>query len=513
MSNSGSSILSFQGKELPSPDELLAELARRHLSDFIRYTYAEYQPGWFHLEACELLDAFLKAVELRQSPRLMLFAPPRHGKSEIVSRRFPAYALGRNPNLSLIATSYGADLSSRMNRDVQRIIDSPEYVKVFPETTLFGKNIRTVANGSFLRNSEIFEVVDEKGAYRSAGVGGGITGMGSDILIIDDPVKDAAQAGSITYRDSVWEWFTSTAYTRMMPGGGVLIILTRWHEDDIAGRILLAMENGGEYWDVARYPAIAEGPSRNRLRGEALDPNRYPLEQLESIRTVVGTRVWEALYQQNPTPASGSIFKREWWRFWRHSWEPDIPELRSRTVVLPAKFERKILSWDMTFVSTDTSDFVAGGAWGIAGASNYLLSMKWDRMDFIETLQALKEQAMENPDYSAILVEAAANGPSVITTLQHENQLHGVLAIKPEGGKESRAAAGSPRVEAGNVFLPLHAKWRDRYIEEHARFPSGAHDDAVDQQSQLLNWLAGNAAPTFAGQSPIIGTWGGRRGR
>lgn len=166
----------------------------------------EYQFGWFNRDVCNRLDAFLAAVVRRQGPRLMLFAPPRHGKSELVSRKFPAYAFGRYPDLSILATSYGADLSSRVNREVQRLIDEPRYSELFPETMLSGSGRPT--SGVWARNNDIFEVVGRRGSYRSAGVGGGITGMGGDILIVDDPVKDAAQANSEVYRQSVWDWAT-----------------------------------------------------------------------------------------------------------------------------------------------------------------------------------------------------------------------------------------------------------------------------------------------------------------
>ena len=171
-------------------------LARSCLAAFVRYTMPGYRMGWVHEEICSELDAFLADVVAGRSPRLMLTMPPRHGKSELASRRFPAYALGRYPDLSVISTSYAADLSSRMNRDVQRVIDSPEYRELFPGTALYGKNIRTVGNGSYLRNSDIFEVVGHAGCYRSAGVGGGITGMGGHIVIVDDPFKDRASADS-----------------------------------------------------------------------------------------------------------------------------------------------------------------------------------------------------------------------------------------------------------------------------------------------------------------------------
>ena len=204
-------------------------LARATLGAFVRFTRRGYKMGWVHEEICQELDWFLADVMEGNSPRLMITMPPRHGKSEIATRRFPAYAFGRNPDLTIISTSYGADLSSRMNRDVQHIIEHDAYRKVFPDVALSGKNIRTVASGRPLRNSDIFEIVGHEGSYRSAGVGGGITGMGCDILIIDDPLKDRAEADSPTIRDKVWDWYASTAYTRLAPGGGILLIQTRWH--------------------------------------------------------------------------------------------------------------------------------------------------------------------------------------------------------------------------------------------------------------------------------------------
>lgn len=199
---------------------VMAELARRELTrrrfiDFIQYLSPAYQAGWVHRELAAALERFLDGVVNKRSPRLMVFMPPRHGKSEQVSRYFPAWAFGRYPDLSMIAASYAADLIGRMNRDVQRIIDSPMYGQIFEGIGLSGKNVRTSAHGSFLRNSDMFEIVGHKGIYRSAGVGGGITGMGADILNIDDPVKDFQEAQSPTIRQAVWDWYTSTAYTRL----------------------------------------------------------------------------------------------------------------------------------------------------------------------------------------------------------------------------------------------------------------------------------------------------------
>ena len=478
--------------KLPSLRELKAEKARRHLIDFVLFTYPGYKAGWFHREVCAALEQFLADVLAGRSPRLMVFAPPRHGKSEVVSRRFPPFALGKNPDLTLIAASYSASLSSLMNRDVQRVMDEESYAEVFPGTYLWGKNIRTVAGGSYLRNSDIFEVVGHRGVYRSAGVCGGITGMGAHILVIDDPIKDDIEARSPVYRDRVWQWYTKSAYTRLAPGGGVLVILTRWHDDDLAGRLLAAQEDGGDKWKVIKFPAISEEKEPHREVGEALHPERYPLEQLIKIKTNVGTQAWEALYQQHPTPSSGGIFKRPWWRFWRYAWEEDIPELRDRTMVLPDAFDAKILSWDCAFKGLQDNDRVAGGVWGLAGANKYLLELEWDQMDFVETLKRFEAQANKHTDAEAKLIEDAANGPAVLSVLR--DKISGLIAVSPQGGKEARAAAISPQVEAGNVFIPLHAPWRDPYIEEHASFPLGSHDDAVDQQSQALLRLKRNEA-------------------
>ena len=181
------------------------ELARRHMADFVLYVDKRYQMNWHHRLLCEYLDRFVSG----EISNLMVFMPPRHGKSELVSRKLPAFILGKDPDTSIISCSYSADLASRMNRDVQRIMDTPRYQEVFPKSKLFGKNIRSVANGTYLRNSDIFEIVGHRGVYRSAGVGGGITGMGGEFIIIDDPVKNREDADSPTLREKVWDWYTS----------------------------------------------------------------------------------------------------------------------------------------------------------------------------------------------------------------------------------------------------------------------------------------------------------------
>lgn len=454
--------------------DLHFSIARQCLSGFIWLTLQNYKMGWVHEEICNELDKFLQAVVDGKSPRLMLTMPPRHGKSEIASRRFPAYALGRYPDLSIIATSYSGDLASRMNRDVQRIMDEDIYSRIFPETRLYGKNVRSVSSGAYMRNSDIFEVVNHKGVYRSSGVGGGITGMGADIAIIDDPFKDRISADSHTIRQNIWEWYTSTLYTRLAPGGGVIIINTRWHTDDLSGRLLAAEASGdGDTWRVVNFPAIAEADEPHRKQGEALHPERYPLEQLLKIKAAIGTRDWEALYQQHPTPDGGTIFREEWLKFW-------LPK------DIANGFGGMVISWDMTFKEGDTNDFVVGQVWGRFGGDYFLLDQVRGRWGFTDTLEQFKLLSAKYPQATRKLVENTANGPAVIDSLKHH--ISGIIPVEPDGSKVARAHAVTALFEAGNVYIPDPSlfPWVREYITELTQFPSVAHDDQVDATTQAL---------------------------
>lgn len=449
-------------------------VARASLYGFVLFTMPGYEMGWVHEDICRELDRFLAAVLAKLSPRLMITMPPRHGKSELATRRFPAYAFGRNPDITVISTSYGADLSSRMNRDVQRIMDDAPYRALFPEVALSGKNIRTVASGNYLRNSDIFEIVGHAGSYRSSGVGGGITGMGGDVLIVDDPLKDRAEADSPTIREKVWDWYTSTLYTRLAPGGGILLIQTRWHMDDLAGRLLEAERTGeGDSWRCVNFPAIAERDEERRRAGEALHPERYPLTQLQAIRTALGSRDWEALYQQKPVPDGGAVFRKEWLRYW-------LPK------DLPARFDKLLISWDMAFKDSEDSDYVVGQVWGKHGACHYLLDQVRGRMGFTATVAAFRELAEKWPQAVEKLVEDKANGPAVIDSLKHK--VTGIIPVEPDGGKTARAHAVTPLFEAGNVFIP-HPQacvWTTDFEAELLQFPAAAHDDQVDAATQAL---------------------------
>lgn len=446
--------------------------AREDFGEFWRLTKPDMVWGWFNDELAAALQQFYEDVIAGLQPRLMIFAPPRHGKSEGASRRFPAWVLGKRPITHFIACSYAAMLASSMNRSVQRIMDEPLYHEIFPDTRLNTENVATLS-GKPLRNSDIFETVDFLGSYRSAGVGGGISGQGFDIGLIDDPIADAAEALSETVRNSRWEWYQTTFYTRRSPCSGIVLIMTRWNTDDLAGRLLAEMASGGEQWKVVSFPAIAEQDEPHRKKGEPLLPARFDLASLTTTKRAVGSYNWECMYQQRPGPRGGTIFKRGSWQFWRA-----LPEL-----------EEVILSVDCSFKDLTTSDYVAIQAWGRKGANKYLLKRTREQLGFSATVLAIRSMHALFPKAQTILVEDKANGSAVIETLNKE--LPAVVGINPEGGKVARAFSIQGEQEAGNLWLPDPSMDPDieTYLGEATSFPGGATDDEVDATTQAINWF------------------------
>lgn len=275
--------------------------ARSIFQKFVTFTKADYVMNWHHAVLCSYLQKFING----DIKKLMVSMPPQHGKSELTSRRLPAYLLGINPKFKIIGCSYSADLSKAFNRDVQRIIDSDEYKLVFEDTRLNSSNVKTSSKGSYLRNADLFEIVKHRGFYKSVGVGGSLTGTPADIGIIDDPIKDKAEAESPTFRRRVWDWYTNVFLTRMHNDSQQLITLTRWHKDDLAGRILARMNKKND-WTVLSLPALKERPTIKEDRrqiGEALWPEKHSLERILEIKES-SPQTFAALYQQSPEISS-----------------------------------------------------------------------------------------------------------------------------------------------------------------------------------------------------------------
>jgi predicted phage terminase large subunit-like protein len=405
----------------------------------------------------QLIVDRLEAVERGEITRLMIFMPPRHGKSLLGTQLFPAWFLGRHPDRSIITTSYSQELSDDFGRQVRNLVSDPIHRAIFPEFRLADdstsmRRFNTTAGGS----------------YYAVGRGGSITGRGAHLLLIDDPLKDAEEARSEVIRRALHEWFSSVAYTRLQPDGAVVLISTRWHEDDLAGRLL---REDPKSWVVLCLPAIAEVDESFRRAGDALWPEKYSRAALENIRAVIGGSAWASLYQQRPAAAEGAIFKREWWRYFRER----------------PLFKRIVQSWDTAFKTGAENDFSACTTWGVADSGYYLLWFWRGKVEFPQLKRCMNWLAQEwKPNQ--ILVEDRASGQSLIQELRYASALP-VIPMRADKDKLARAEAITPLIEAGKVFLPESAPWLNDYVDELAAFPNGVHDDAVDSTTQALNYI------------------------
>jgi predicted phage terminase large subunit-like protein len=439
------------------PENILP-LARADLACYGLAMCPDYQLAAHHRVLIEKLEA----VERGTIRRLAVFMPPRHGKSVTSSCIFPAWYLGRNPNRSVIGASYGSELAEDFGRRVRNFMSDPLHAAIFPECKL-------AADSAAQRRFD----TSRGGSYFAVGRGGAITGRGADLLLLDDLIKDSEEARSETIRRSILEWFRTVAYTRLSSSGALVVIQTRWHADDLAGRLL-------QNWHVINMPAIAEVDDEFRKAGEALWPERFPLETLKAIRSAIGGSAWTSLYQQKPSAAEGAIFKREWWRFFRE--QP------------PCK--RIVQSWDTAFKSGAENDYSVCTVWGVTDNAYYLLWLWRDRVEFPE-LKKRMQWLWEQWRPSQILVEDRASGQSLVQELRYSTLLP-ITPVKVDTDKISRAQSVTPLIEAGKVFLPENAPWLNDFIDESAAFPKGAHDDCVDSLTQALNFLRRKPVDTVA---------------
>jgi len=450
-------------------------MAQNFLNEFIEYNNPAYSTQWFHKKICDTFDDLLSD----KYKKVMLFVPPQHGKSLIVSENFPAFALGKNPRANIVSCSYSSDLAQRFNRKVQRLIDTPVYQRLFPETRLNSKLVSNDSRGNWLRNTEVFEIVKYGGSFKAVGIEGPLTGNPVDIGIIDDPIKDSLDAQSKTIRNRCWEWYNDVFVPRTHNKSKYVLIMTRWHEDDLAGRILQAEKD----WKVISFPALKEddsNPEDPRKIGEALWPDKHSVERIMAIRKA-SERTFISLYQQRPAPAEGGMFKKAWFKFYKKGYAPPT-------------FDTVIQSWDCAFKDTVTSDFVVGQVWGKVGVTAYLLDMVRGQWCFTETVKQMRLLSEKYSECDAKYVEDKANGTAVIDTLKSE--IPGIIPVTPTESKESRAAAISYVIEAGNVYFPSDENWTADYLDEMAVFNNGAHDDMVDATTQALKKLyKGEAMP------------------
>jgi predicted phage terminase large subunit-like protein len=460
---------------MPTPIEAAKELlarrkARSGLEAYIAYTSPKYKHSGFSRAVCEAIDQFVEDMLAGKRPIIVFQAPPQHGKSEIVSRKLPAYLLGRYPDMRVGAASYSDDLAGAMAQDVRRNLASDAHMRLFPVSE---EKRRYAVN----RISE-FTAPGGDGSYIGVGIGAGLTGRAITCGIVDDPVRNAKEALSPTIKEAHWAWYQSVFTTRLSENSGQIIMATSWAEDDLPARIC-AQFAGDPRLKVLRFPAINEpdetGFNPDLPRG-ALVPELKSLEFLKEVKSLFSDYWWSAMYQQCPRPLGGNVFKESGIQYY-------LPK------DLPSKFDKIIASWDATFKDTDGSDFVVGQVWGKAGANCYLLDQVRSRMSFTQTVKEVIALRNAYPRTREVLIEDKANGPAVIDTLKAS--VPGIIPIEPDGSKLARAHAVTSYWEAGNVWLPHpdKAPWVKELVGELTAFPAAAHDDQVDALTQALRRL------------------------
>ena len=456
------------------------ELARRSYAYYFLLANSDINAKLY--DYIKLICDKLQEIVDGKRKHLILELPPQHGKSMAVTETFPSYYLMRHPDKSVMVTSYAENMYTRFGRkNVQHYRD-------------FASRLFGLAIGK--NSSNDFTVAGHRGeAYFTSILGGG-TGRPADLLIIDDPIKDAKEAQSPTVRENIWQEWTSTFSTRLSANASIIVIMTRWSTDDLAGRLLDKMDFD---WEEIKFPAIAydlpsgQTDAIGRHNGEALNPELHPIEQLLTQKANLGTQKFNALYQQAPTVQEGNIVKREWIKFYVPDRETMVRlHLTEKEVkILPRHLDQTVQAWDATFKSKANDDFVAGQVWSRRGANCYLRP-NWvhKRLSFTETLNSIRAMSRMYPDATAKLVEDKANGPAIIDTLRRE--IPGIMPVSPGAdSKEARAASVSPMWEAGQVYIP-HPAWHPEvkdWIAEILGFPNMAHDDNVDSMVYALRRL------------------------
>ena len=506
----------FEPSDDPLREFAARELCRRKLLPFIQRFRPKYTAGWVHEDICRRIERFVRQVELGQSPRLLLMMPPRSGKSEISSRHTPAWILGQHPEWEIIAGSHTSSLSLSFSRYLRDVMRDPAYTAVFPDACL-DPSSQSVENWNLTKG----------GGYLAAGVGTGITGRGAHVLLLDDLVKDIEAADSLTIRDNTWEWYLSTAYTRLAPGGGVLGLMTWWHDDDWAGRIQQAMQNdeGADQFEIIRYPAINDYgdefileddsilqippgqpvPDNARLTrrlGTAIHPARYTTEMMLRIKNnLIGggqKRVWDALYQQNPIPDEGNFFSKEMFRYYGSA---------------PARGELYVYqAWDFAISEGKESDYTVGTCIGVDHRDNiYYLDQKRFRiqdggfivdeiLDFAAQYDADVLGFEDGQIWKAIEFQFQKR-------CEERRQFPSHELLKPLTDKMIRANPLKGRMQLGKVYFDKAAPYFTELHKEMLHFPAGKHDDQIDSLSWAVRLTLARAAPREKRVQPKMKSW------
>jgi len=488
-----------------------AELRRRsangRLIDFVSYVFRDlhnryYDAQWFHRAICDEIDYMLYSGEADYN--LMIFMPPRHGKSEIVSRFLPPYILGRDPSAAVIGASYGAELQESMCRDAQRIMVGRAYSEIYPLTRIANSSFGASGNIAKRTSSE-FEIVGNYGRYIGCGVGGAITGRGANVGIIDDPVKNREEAESEAYRRKVADWYFSTFRTRLEKNAKMILLMTRWHEDDLAGRILNTMssDDKADRWKIISILAEFESDADNiypldprKADGEALWPNKYNVEALQKIKSSITSYEWSALYQQRPAPRGGGHIKPEWFILINES---DVPDNL-----------RWVRGWDLAVSVKKSADFTASIQAAMDDAGNlYLREGQNFKREWPQTRAVIKATALF--ERCPVGVEKVGQQGGLIDDLKQDAELQTVRIkeVVVDKDKLTRSLPWASLAERGKVYL-VKGSWAQTFLIECAHFSgqTGCKDNLIDAVSIAYSMLQKQNRTARAGRNifdvPII---------
>jgi predicted phage terminase large subunit-like protein len=436
---------------LKDPNELydfILEGCRDRLGAFCSYIYPDFQMP----DHIKLLISKLRAVERGEIKRLMVMMPPRHGKSQLISRLFPTWYIGRNPGKSVIFTTYSQEFADDFGRTVRNTINSEEYQGVFPECQL-AMDSSSVKKFATTQNNNYFAV----------GAGGPLTGRGGDLIIIDDPIKNREEASSQLIRKKIIDWFSSTLYTRLSPTGAIVLVQTRWHNEDLAGYLY---ENQRDKWEVVSMPAV------DNETNSPLWPERFSYAQLMDIKESVGSYDWASLYQQNPVPDGGTIIKHDWIREY-----DELPHVKSYS-----------WSWDTAIKTGQENDYSVGQLWAECENGYYLVDMFRAKVEYPE-LRRMVSACYDKYRSSEVIVEDKASGQQIVQDFKRNSSMP-VIPVIPgrdmPNQKEERLKLVSRLFEAGKIYIPKRADWRMDFIQEMVTFPNAKHDDIVDATTQYL---------------------------
>lgn len=462
------------------PESILLPLTLREESKccfcaFRRDIHPDMKVGWWQHDLAKELQLFYYGLKHGRRPKVVIMAPPQHGKTLLVTD-FVAWLAGKRPDLKTIFATYSDELGGHVNRHLQRIMTSERYLAIFGHR--LSDSSAVIDSLRWVRNSTVLEYVGHLGSFRNTTVAGQITGMGLDCGIVDDPIKGRAEASSKAVLNNVWSWFTDDFFTRFSDSAGLLMIMTRWHVDDPVGRFIERFPAA----TILRYPAIAEEDEKNRFKDEPLFPQHKSLPFLMERRAVMTRAGWESEYQQNPIVIGGGMFP--------------VEKLRTLPVLDRSKIMASVRSWDKAGSVTTEAAFTAGVLMHRMKDNTYVIEHiergQWGVLDREERIKFITQMDARNcPNYTVVLEQEPGSGGKESAESTVRNLAgYRVIAdrVTGKGSKEIRAEPFAAQVQAGNVAL-CAGSWHDQFIDEAISFPNGKYKDQIDACSAAFNYL------------------------